>query len=190
MVHHLVQGVQQRPQVGIDLGLQVAGQEAEALAGLDRRAHQHDLADRLPLQRGDGHGHGQVGLAGAGRPVAQHDVVLADGLDVARLAGGPRPNLPAGAEDVDRRLARRRLTALHARQHPAHVVGRHVALAVGAGLELFEHFGGLGHGRLGPFDVNLAVVHGDAHAQGVADASQVLVAGAEQRQQRLGTDDR
>src|SRR5579875_2564359 len=35
---HVVQGVVERPQVRVDLGHEVAGQEAEALAGLDRRA--------------------------------------------------------------------------------------------------------------------------------------------------------
>ena len=37
-IHHVVQRVEQRAQVGIDLGHQVAGEEAEPLAGLDRRA--------------------------------------------------------------------------------------------------------------------------------------------------------
>ena len=77
MIHHLPQGVHQRPQVGVDLGLQVAGQEAQAFAGLDGGADQHDLAEPLGLQGGHGHGHGQVGLAGARRPVTKHDVVPA-----------------------------------------------------------------------------------------------------------------
>ena len=37
-VDHVVERVEQRPQVGVDLGHQVARQEAEPLAGLDRRA--------------------------------------------------------------------------------------------------------------------------------------------------------
>ena len=37
-LEHVVQRVEQRPQVRVDLGHQVAGQEPEPLAGLDRRA--------------------------------------------------------------------------------------------------------------------------------------------------------
>jgi hypothetical protein len=43
-IHHVVQGVKQGTQIGVDLGLQVAGQEAQALAGLDRGAGQHEPA--------------------------------------------------------------------------------------------------------------------------------------------------
>jgi hypothetical protein len=48
---HLVQRVVQRAQVGVDLLRQIAGQEAELLAGFHRRAHQQDAADLL-LQQG------------------------------------------------------------------------------------------------------------------------------------------
>ena len=41
-VEHVVERVEERPQVGVDLGLDVAGQEAEPLAGLDRRAGEDD----------------------------------------------------------------------------------------------------------------------------------------------------
>jgi hypothetical protein len=40
--HQVVERVVERAQVRIDLLRQVAGQEAEALAGLDGRAGQHD----------------------------------------------------------------------------------------------------------------------------------------------------
>jgi hypothetical protein len=46
---HLVQRVVQRAQVGIDLLGEVAGQEAELLAGLHRRAHQDDALHRFWL---------------------------------------------------------------------------------------------------------------------------------------------
>ena len=45
--HQVVQRVVQRAQVGIDLLRQVAGQEAEPLAGLDRRPRQHDALHAL-----------------------------------------------------------------------------------------------------------------------------------------------
>ena len=190
VIHHFVQGIQQRPQIGIDLGLQIAGQKAEAFARLDRRPHQDDLADGLPFQGRHGHGHGQIGLSGSGGPAAQHDVVLANGLDVAAWPGvrgricRPARKTSIGVVVVGGQAAS------HARQHAADVVGRHVALAIGTGLKLFEHLGRLADRRLRPLDVDLAVVHGNADAQCVADAPQVLIAGAEQRQQRLGTDDR
>ena len=44
-VEHVVQGVEERAQVGVDLGHQVAGQEAEALAGLDGGAGEDDAVD-------------------------------------------------------------------------------------------------------------------------------------------------
>ena len=44
-LEHVVQRVEQRPQVGVDLGHQVAGQEAQPLAGLDRGAGEDDAVD-------------------------------------------------------------------------------------------------------------------------------------------------
>ena len=99
---HVVQRVVQRAQVRVDLGHQVAGQEAEPLAGLDRRAGEDDALHLLGLQRLHGHRHGQPALAGAGRAEAERDDVLADGVDVALLAGRLRPHRPAlgAAQDV------------------------------------------------------------------------------------------
>ncbi len=48
-VEHVVQRVEQRAQVGVDLGHQVAGQEAEALAGLDGGAREDDAVDLVAL---------------------------------------------------------------------------------------------------------------------------------------------
>ena len=84
-LEHVVERVVQRPQVRIDLLLQVAGQEAELLARLDRRARQHDAADLLGQQARDRLRHRQVGLAGAGRADAEDDVVLVDGFEVLPL---------------------------------------------------------------------------------------------------------
>ena len=84
---HVVQGVVQRAQVRVDLRHQVAGQEAEPLAGLDGRAGEDDPLDLLGLQRLDGHRHRQPRLAGAGRADAERDDVVGDGVDVALLAG-------------------------------------------------------------------------------------------------------
>ena len=64
------------------------GQEAERLAGLHRGTSEDDALDPLPGQRLDRLGHRQVGLAGAGGPDADYDVVVADGLEVVALALG------------------------------------------------------------------------------------------------------
>ena len=100
-IHHVVEGVVQRPEIGVDLLRQVAGQEAQLLPGLHRRPGQHDADELLVHQGGHGHGHGQVGLAGAGRPHPEDDIVGADGFDVAFLVealGGDAP-LHGGHED-------------------------------------------------------------------------------------------
>ena len=86
--HQVVERVVQRAQVGIDFLRQVAGQEAEALARLHRRAHQHQALHRLALQRVHRAGHGEIGLAGSGGADAEGDVVLLDGLQVIVLARG------------------------------------------------------------------------------------------------------
>ena len=85
--HQVVQRVVERTQVGVDLLREVAGQEAQPLAGLHRRAHQHQALDRVALQCVDGAGDGEVGLAGARRADAERDVVLRDVLQVRDLVG-------------------------------------------------------------------------------------------------------
>ena len=87
----VVQRVVERAQVRIDLLREVAGQEAQALAGLDRRAHQHDPLHRVAFERIDRAGDGEVGLAGAGRADAERDVVLLDVLEIERSGCGVRP---------------------------------------------------------------------------------------------------
>ena len=79
----------------------VAGQKAEALARLDRRARQDDAPYALGRERLDGHGHGQVGLAGAGRPDGEGDRVGADGIDVALLVDRARSHLTAAMTPDD-----------------------------------------------------------------------------------------
>ena len=86
---HLVEGVVEGPQVGVDLLRQVAGEEAQALAGLHRRAHQQQAPHLIALQGVHGAGNGQVGLAGAGGADAKVDVVAQDGLQVGLLIGPP-----------------------------------------------------------------------------------------------------
>ena len=90
----VVEGVVQRPQVGVDLGHQVAGEEAQPLARLDGRPGQDDPVDLVGLQRLHGQGHRQVGLAGAGGPDAEGDDVGGDGVGVGLLPAGLRAGPP------------------------------------------------------------------------------------------------
>ena len=87
-LEHVVQRVEQRPKIRIDLGHQVARQEAEALAGLDGGAGEDDPVDLAPAERGGGQRHRQECLAGAGGADAERDRVVADRVDVALLVDG------------------------------------------------------------------------------------------------------
>jgi hypothetical protein len=67
--HHLVERIVERPQVRVDLGLHVSGQEAQRLARLDRRPREHDAPHPLPHERVHRHGDGEVGLPGPAGPI-------------------------------------------------------------------------------------------------------------------------
>ena len=106
-IHHVVQRVEQRAQVRVDLGHEVAGQEAEPLAGLDRGAGEDDPVDLAARERGGGHGHGQERLARARGPDAEGDGGAADGVDVALLVDRLRGHLDVAVapDDVLQHLA-------------------------------------------------------------------------------------
>ncbi len=85
-IHRVVERVEERPHVRVDLREDVARQEAEPLARLDRGAREDDPPD-LPLdQRRDGEGDGEVRLAGSGRADPERDGAVADRVDVASSA--------------------------------------------------------------------------------------------------------
>ena len=84
-VEHVVERIVERPQIRIHFLLQVARQKAELLARLDRRTRQDDAADLLRDQKRDRLRHRQIGLAGAGRADAEHDVVLLDRVEISPL---------------------------------------------------------------------------------------------------------
>ena len=48
--HQVVECVVERPQIGIDLLRQIAGQEAEAFAGFDRRPGENDALHLVALE--------------------------------------------------------------------------------------------------------------------------------------------
>ena len=66
-LEHVVERVVERAQVRVDLGEDVAGQEAEPLAGLDRGPGEDDAVDLLRLQRLHRERDREVALAGARR---------------------------------------------------------------------------------------------------------------------------
>ena len=107
-LHHVVQRVEQRAQVGVDLRHQVAGQEAEPLAGLDRGAREDDPVDLAARERGGRHRHGEERLAGARRADAERDRGAADRVDVPLLVDRLRRDLEVAVapDDVVEHLAR------------------------------------------------------------------------------------
>ena len=174
-VEHVVQRVVERAQVGVDLLVQGAGQEAQALPRLDRGPGQDDPVDLLGLQGLDRLGHGQVGLPGAGRADGEHDRVLVDGVRVALLVQRLGPDGPAaGGQDANGQHVGRAHAALGA-QHgrgPLHRVGGQVGALAQQLEELFEQVGdqsGLrrvaGRGDLVAADVNVGVELALDHVQ-------------------------
>ena len=96
-----MQRVVQRPQVGVHLLGQVAGQEAQLFAGFHGGAGEYDALDLLVFQCHHGHGDGQVGLARTGRPHGKGRGVALDGLDILLLAQGLALHLPSPVGDGD-----------------------------------------------------------------------------------------
>ena len=107
--HHVVQRVVERAQVGIDLFLEVAGQEAEAFAGFDGGAGEHDAVHLAGGEHGHGLGDGEVGLAGAGGAEGEDHFVAGQQVHVGGLARGARADgaaLGADGRKIGQRQAR------------------------------------------------------------------------------------
>src|SRR5579859_996739 len=94
-VEHVVERVEQRPQVRVDLRQDVAREKSEPLAGLDRGPGEDDPPDFPLRQRPDREGHGQIGLARPGRADGERDRVLPDRVDVELLVDRLRRDLLA-----------------------------------------------------------------------------------------------
>ena len=97
-VEHVVERVEQRPQVRIDLREQVAREEAELLTRFDRRPREDDPADLALRQRGHGERHREVGLAGPRGADAERDRAAANRVDVVLLVDRLRGDLLAAME--------------------------------------------------------------------------------------------
>ena len=75
-LEQVVERVVERAQVRVDLGHQVAGEEAEALARFHGRPGQNDAGHLAGLERVHGLGHGEIRLARPRRPDPERDDVL------------------------------------------------------------------------------------------------------------------
>jgi hypothetical protein len=159
--------------------LQVAWQESETFAGFDRRAHQHDLPNGLPLQRGNGHGNRQVRFTRPRWTAAKHDPVAADGVEVAGLARGAGANRLPSPEYVDGRAFRGYFTVLNALEDPVDVLGGDHRVALGQMLQLLDDLGGAYDRRFIALDKEATVAGRDAYPESLANAAQVPIARAE-----------
>ena len=164
-----MQRVVERAQVGVDLLVERAGQEAQPLPRLDGGPGEDDPVDLLLLQRPDRLGHGQVGLAGAGGADAEDDGVLVDRVDIALLVGRLGADRPAArGEDVEGEHLHRPVGGeLEHRDAPLDGVGRQLGATAHRLDQLLEEaddgaalVGGAGDGDLVAADVDVGLPEG------------------------------
>ncbi len=175
-IHHVVQGVEQGPQIRVHLGLQIAGEKPQPFAGLDRRPGQDEPSGLAMLEQAGGRGDGQIGLAGAGRArcrtsgharksprrIASGPSVLGRigvplGIDV-NLVGGPLAFFIDGPAD---RLA--------------HVLDAEPVLPAELLLHLLQHCGSLANLLALAGDANFIGTARNLHAERVADHAQIAI---------------
>ncbi len=187
-VHEIGQRIVDRAQIGIDLLAQVAGQETEPLAGLDRGSRQDDAIDLLALEQGDGVGDREPGLAGAGRADAEHHRMAAQCADVSVLHGGAGAHRAFAQVDLLEARARRGGVEVEQRalcdrepDRALDVTGDEIAAALELLVEAFEHATRLLAGIAAAFqrDVIAALLGDDAEA--ALDQGEVLAVLTEQR---------
>ena len=160
-LEHVVEGVVERPQVGVDLGHEVARQEAEPFAGLDGGAGEDDPVDLFRLERPHGCRDGEVGLAGSRRTDPEGDRVRGDGVDVAALSRGHRADRSAagGPQHLGREHLGGHDVGLHHLDRPSDVGGVDPLAAFEVRDELVEDLPDTG--RVGSLDRDLVAAHVD-----------------------------
>ena len=90
-----VQGVVERAQIGRKLVADIAGEIAQALAGLDRGTGQHDAPDLSGVQRRHRGTDREIGLAGPGRTQRDRQIMMLDRRQQSALALALRTDLAA-----------------------------------------------------------------------------------------------
>ena len=184
-LQHVVEGIVQRPQIGMHLLDEIAREEAETLTRLDGRTRQDD-ARNLALDEGrHGHRHGEIGLARPRGADGDHQIVAADGVEIPLLVHGLRCDLlaPRGHARWPRRevLSRRpsapcavSLSADRISEAPSDgPLPQHLD-------EIAQHALRLAHLALLAPKGHVVSARGDAHVVSGFEGSQVLVVPAEQ----------
>ncbi len=177
VAHQVVERVVQWAQVGVHLLRQVAGEKAQAFAGLHRRAGEHDALHRAALERIHRTGHGEIRLAGAGRADAEGDVVCGHVFQVAGLVGRAALHLATPGLHGERFAAHFAQGGVAA-EHELNLFGwdgaaRHLV----QGLQGFERLLRLGFGA---FDAELLETVRDLDLTGRLDGADVRVHGTAQ----------
>ena len=85
IVHHVVQSIVEGAEVRVHLFQKISGKESQSLPCFHGRAGQNDAVNLFLGQRSHPHGHGQIGLPRSRRPDTEHDVILANGIDIEFL---------------------------------------------------------------------------------------------------------
>ena len=101
VAHHVVEGVEEWADVGVDFLLHVAGEEAEAFACFYCGAYEDEFACLAAFHHGDGCCDGEVCFSCACGAAAEDEVVVGDGFEVASLAFGACFDAVAACVDVE-----------------------------------------------------------------------------------------
>ena len=186
-VHQVIERVVDRAQIRIDLLAHVAGQEAEPLAGLDRRPRQHDAIDVLALEQLHGVGDRKPGLAGAGRAGGEHQRMALERPHVSVLRRGSRADAALAQIDFLKAVARGRGIEIEQRALRQREADRAVDVALHQFvtaleplIEAFEHAPGQLAGLVGAFQRDVIAARIGDDAEPALDQSEVLAVLTEQ----------
>ncbi len=179
---HVVERVVQRAQIGIDLLAHVAGQEAEALARFDGGARKDDALDDAALEAMGGVGDGDIGLAGAGRADAEHEIGLFQRANVGALHRRARLDDAAARGDLRLAVAGDALLARMA-DEAVEIAGADRLAGGRALIELLQHAARDLAGGFRPVQRDDVAVRMRLDAEAVFDQRKMAVVFAEQPRQ-------
>ena len=176
---HVVEGIIERAQVGVDLFAHVAGKKAQPLARLDGGAGEHDALHLPALQALGGVGDSKVGLARPGGPEPEDEVGVVQRADVGALVGRARRDHPAPGADLREIVLVLRL-ALAMPQETVDVARADVLTAPHARVELLQHLPGGGAGLSRPDQRDDVAVGVRLDVEAVLDEGEMPVVFAEE----------